>query len=760
MRASELWDTTTRFIEIGARQYALGDWLGRAGYHRYLHVTAHRPDFERLTAKRPEAAVHTCVATGRNVVRNNNADVLVLGPGAARGTFRFRNLRHARHIALPRGSGLGMFLMLCACWWHVLWGRLEPPVRIALGGEGGEQLLVFAIRKRRVPGGARHYIPHALSTAGFLKRLNSDRVRYAALRWFDALPELPPGEDLDLLVDDEHLERVLDILGEGPGIQPCDVYSETGLPRSDFRRMPYFPPRLAKELLDEAVTHNVHYRVPSPRHHLLSLAYHAWYHKGPKSGIPEHTPQPGARGSADHDYATVLADLAKREGIELDVTKGGVDALLAEQDWRPPRDMLLRLGKRNRWVRQSLHVEPERPEDRGLATFVLRREALHRGGLAKLRALLEQAGFSILTTKLLGDNEVRHVAANIRGGNWGRGPWPTSGGPPAAIVIAYDPQPQALTRRQRKKFPLATNARLLEKGRIRDAFNEGLPAEQHCNTVHSSDNSGEAWEYIQLAMPEAGNDIRRELASRHVAHLDPAPSRDLTRFGRRARLELIEVQGRRLVRKTFKPGCEDYCRREAHAMRELAQRVTQIPELVDAGERTVTYPYYDDVLGYERSSGWLMPIDVATEAVLALRRVYEAGYALIDASIDNVLIDRREGLKLIDFEFLYRYETQPESFAKSYDIAGTPVDFDGPVPTGGAKNYRRNWMPYTGLTLDSLLHDPRWLQHVKRAVYVALRPHRYLPRRVRYFYRRARGETGTRHPAATPSAPTQVRHAA
>jgi hypothetical protein len=68
-------------------------------------------------------------------------------------------------------------------------------------------------------------------------------------------------------------------------------------------------------------------------------------------------------------------------------------------------------------------------------------------------------------------------------------------------------------------------------------------------------------------------------------------------------------------------------------------------------------------------------------------------------------------------------------------MAGCPADFSGDLPSGGSKSYRRNWMPYTGLSLESLLHDPVWLQTVKRTIYVALRPQRYWPRRVRYFGR-------------------------
>ena len=55
----------------------------------------------------------------------------------------------------------------------------------------------------------------------------------------------------------------------------------------------------------------------------------------------------------------------------------------------------------------------------------------------------------------------------------------------------------------------------------------------------------------------------------------------------------------------------------------------------------------------------------------------------------------------------------------------------GSQPDGGAKCYARNWQPYIGLSLRSLLHDPTWLQHTKRAVYYVIASPRLLPRRLR-----------------------------
>ena len=129
-----------------------------------------------------------------------------------------------------------------------------------------------------------------------------------------------------------------------------------------------------------------------------------------------------------------------------------------------------------------------------------------------------------------------------------------------------------------------------------------------------------------------------------------------------------------------------------------------------------------------------MPRAVARQAIDALRQVYEAGYALIDAHPENLVVDPEHGLKLIDFEFLYRYRQRPATFEASYDIAGCPDDFDGSIPDGGPKCYAQHWQPYIGLSLHSLLHDPPWLQQMKRAVYWLANLPRFGPRRLRTWF--------------------------
>jgi hypothetical protein len=730
----------SRWIEVGATHALLAPTFTG---DRFVAVVENDATRDQLLQSAQSHGQQIAVGSLRRGVRHNNATDLILHPRAAHLTAYWRNIRHAQTVTLAASPHAGFVLGIITCLWFALIGRLAWPQKVTVHDTAGSPrtLFRFLVRRQKPASGARHYIPHYLGVAGFLQQLYQTQARHTALRWFDNLPQLPTGEDLDLLVGDDDLTRVQQLLDSGPGLIPCDLYSETGLPRSDYRSLPYFPSYLAAELLDAAVEHRSGCRVPSPRHHFLSMAYHAIYHKGPSSGVPvSGTQTPTTNGASEHDYVAVLGKLAVQCGISCEICRTGLLAELERQGWKPPRDMVARLGKWNAWIRELFPASklPARDEQ-GLAVFLVREQSLARASLSQLTAMVEELGLSIIATREFAPHDVRKIAGSIRGGNWGRGPWPVSGGPPVAAIVAVDAQPLAPTKRQRRKFPLVTNARLLGKSRIRDLLNANYPADQHMNGMHSSDNSAEAWDYIAIAMPDAADEIASKLAEVHQKfHARTSAIKDLTRFGNRAKVECVLIDGRPAVKKTFKPGKERYCQRERIAMQQLSQRIQAIPPLIAGDEHSVTYPFYDDVKNYQRSSGKLMPLWMAREAVLALKAVYEAGYALIDASIDNVLVDRQEGIKLIDFEFLYRYPTKPATFAQSYDIAGCPKDFDGDIPAGGTKTYRKHWQPYTGLSLNSLLNDPVWLQHVKRTLYVTLHGWRYYPRRLRQVWRSAR----------------------
>ncbi len=148
---------------------------------------------------------------------------------------------------------------------------------------------------------------------------------------------------------------------------------------------------------------------------------------------------------------------------------------------------------------------------------MLREQGMRRGGVERASRLIAKYGFQILSTNVFDDRTSSTIARSLRGGNWGRGPWPVSGGPPVAAIVVYDPAPIAPSRREKKRFPFIANARLLCKEQLRDAFNEGFTKEQHCNVIHSSDNGREAMDYLRIIMPEGAGDVLDCLASPSAA---------------------------------------------------------------------------------------------------------------------------------------------------------------------------------------------------------------------------------------------------
>lgn len=514
MQLVDLIGTGSRVIEINAADGSLGSRLLATGCGNYLAIAANEARRSIIARQHPSLVQSVVSAASKRVVRQNNADTLILSGWSSLNVMAYRSFRHAQYVAFPLEltPQCAMATQLAAM--QVLLRRLELPCVVAIDAiDRGPQLLIYRVRRRHKQACARQYIPNALGVEGFLHRLRSMGLRHSVLRWFEELPRLAAGEDIDLLVDDADLANVQSLLEMGPGVQPIDLYTVTGLPGTDYRKMPYYPPYLAEELLSNSTDLRGLCQVPSPREHFLSLAYHVLYHKGYLSGLCRRGESKPRCAGKEHDYTQILRDLAGRIGVDVPVTLEDLDEYLDSQGWRPPQDMLVRLAKRNPWIRTLLRSESNERYDHGLAVFLIREEALRRGGVNRAADWLAKQGFSILAVENFDQKLADLIARSTRGGNWGQGPWKHSGGKPVAAVVVYDPNPVRPTRRETKKQPQVMNSRLFCKDGLRDYFNEGYPVEQHCNIVHSSDNGREAMDYLRIIMPEKIQRIMAEIES-------------------------------------------------------------------------------------------------------------------------------------------------------------------------------------------------------------------------------------------------------
>jgi hypothetical protein len=348
----DFWPVDLAILEIDPPDGKVARALHAAGYTNFLIATAQQQPLATIAAGYPELFDRRAVYHSSKIVRQNNAAALILHRRVAGNVALFRRIRHARFVAWEFRPTLACLFATLVGLLQGLLGRLKWPTLLQFGA--GPRLIAFPIRHPRPHRGARRFLPHQIGVEGFLRRLQHHHIPHAVLRWFDSLPEIAPGEDLDLLVDDAHLEPVRKILANGVGIQPIDLYSVSGRSGSDFRGLPYYPPACANQLLDGAIVHHNLCRVPAVREHFLSLAYHAVYHKGFASGLADHADAMPPREKTDHDYHSVVASLAARLGLELPITLTDLDAYLAQHGWRPPRETLVRLAKHNPWLRPHL----------------------------------------------------------------------------------------------------------------------------------------------------------------------------------------------------------------------------------------------------------------------------------------------------------------------------------------------------------------------------------------------------------------------
>lgn len=708
----KFWNTETRFIEIGAKDLLVASALEHSGLKKSLLLTHSLEAAEQLDSEGSLLSTAIEVIHDKKYLSHNNEDVLILSGKSAPLLWKHRRIRHTKDIVWdPTLFPYNMGAFLASIVHLFLWNHKIPRPVLFKSDKRLRLMFVSTIRRPKNKPKARCYIPQQLGIDGFFERLENKQLRYAILRWFDRLPHLEPDEDIDLLCSDADVEKIRDVLLSGPGTQPVDLYSTSGLKGSNFKNMAYFQPHLAEEILDHTVLYKERYRVPDAEYHFLSMAYHAVYHKAENSGLKTIHKSVHLPAHPKHDFKTILEEMANAVDIKIDADMESLDHFLREKGWRPAIDTLHRFASDSKWIRETIKTEKKIYTDHGLAVFIVRETGTEMGVEHKVVEELKHVGFDILYTKQLTPEEAERTGRVTRGGNWDIGLGKERGGPPSFIIVCYDLFPAPVPKDKQKLYPGVTNGRVLRKHKIR------MKVTNHpkMNILHSSDNPEEAWHYVEVFTPEHMDDIKRKIASLEAwAKTDEEIIELLSKRGRRAKVELIEFNGDKAIKKTFKPDAAEFLEREKFAMTELRKSCPRIPPLLDSMPGSITYPYYAQSMDLHRKSGRLLPLKYARQAMEAIRQIYEAGYAQIDCHPGNLVVDGKNGVMLIDFEFLHQYEQKPKTFEDCYDIAGCPEGFTEQPHSKSLNNYNKFWKPCTGLNLKSMVHDNVPVQHTKR----------------------------------------------
>lgn len=678
---------TVKVLEYNAESSCLKKQLAEFGYANYLGICTGTPEGQRD----PDLYY----ANEKTLTYKNNAEVLIINRAD------FMDLKNAFHssadliLFIPsKVIDRASFLPL---WAYKLARKKKWDFRFETFGDtpGEKQTGIVFKRDHQNEKAARQYLSPEVGLENFFDLLNKKGLDYVVLRWFDELPFLDLDEDVDLLISDQHIEVVRELLNERVGILPFDIYSAGGLPGSNFHNIAYYPPYIAETILDQKELWNGKYSIPSKRHYFLSLMYHAVYHKGEKSGIPAKSDGIVKKIPQDHDYPGVLERLAVETGTTLEENNlEYFHHFLEEEGWAPSTDTIRKLiGVSGQWLESTIKSSEHNFEKDGeLMVFVVREWAEERQLTEKIADWFDRNGLCLIRSIKLDEEQKRNAAQSMRGGNWGRGPWPVSGGKPSTLLVMYDYHPKSLSPKMKKKYPHVSNEHYLLKEELRGEINFSLSKEERANPLHSADDEIEALDYISAVAPDLLQEIKAVVTEWDEAYKTKEKVvADVSEKKRRAKVEIIEYQGKRAVKKTYKSGKERFLEREKFVYGELSKECEYIPKLIESGENYIIVPYLKT---NKLTESWHVKKQILKhrhkQEIFNINEFfYNKGYALIDFHPGNILLTS-EGLKIIDFEFLYQYEQRPPSVRDSFDLNGFPEDFEEDRPYGIFPKQRRN----------------------------------------------------------------------
>lgn len=338
---------------------------------------------------------------------------------------------------------------------------------------------------------------------GFLDFLRRENIRYVVLRFFEKLPQLNrEGGDLDILVTDEDDQKIRDFLQAHPGPIGVDVWTVS---RSKHNDITYFPPPLARKIIESAIDGPAGANIPSPKESFLSLAYHALYHKGVFAGVPSSLRGVEVNKHPENDYAGVLARMAQNLGVNIEITMESLDEYLHTEGWRPKIDTLAKIASRNKWVWRRFFSR-EQAEEIGLGVLILKQKIQNVVATdSVLQMIADYDGFTILRTKEFNKEEIRHVADTLRGGVWNDESGSVQDYLPYMAVLVLDTN-IARSNKMNMTHHNPVRGIIHLKKILRKEFSIGK-----INLIHSTDNTREAWEYVAVCFPDEIGAVKKDI---------------------------------------------------------------------------------------------------------------------------------------------------------------------------------------------------------------------------------------------------------
>ena len=456
--------------------------------------------FDKSYEKDYESKNHLCLAKYYNYkqAKKNNAEVLFLNSTAAAAIRRYYFIGHVKYFLLPINISLllipvlmGLLRYATRKQYKYLWILKTDSKKIKY-----RYWLVFETnRKKASLCSARFYSP-IISRDILFKKLED--INYCLLRWHEWLDTFTKDDDLDMLVANGDIDRVIDILNTNIGTLPMGLHPVSGHHLLGKSKISYYPPELAEEILMNSIVGPNNVKIPNPEYALLCFIYHALFRKGYKSGLKSKF----NKSVSKDKFSKYLNIKAQDAGISVPNTMEELAEFLKYKNWLPTKDMIYKYALSNEWVKDYFLSDNAKKFPPGLTVFLIRELGSKTEIIDETKHLLKEAGFKILKSEKLCDVKQSVAAKKIRGGNWKESKVSEASGLPSWVITAFDPNPIKPNKKKLISDPFLDNARIMIKTNIRKMANEHFLQNQKVNIIHSSDNSHEALDYIEVLLSD------------------------------------------------------------------------------------------------------------------------------------------------------------------------------------------------------------------------------------------------------------------
>jgi hypothetical protein len=289
------------------------------------------------------------------------------------------------------------------------------------------------------------------------------------------------------------------------------------------------------------------------------------------------------------------------------------------------------------------------------------------------------------------------------------------------LIIAFDAWPRTPPVHKQLRYGSLDNERLLKAiQRVGKYFNcsRGWNSAPPC--ISASLNGTQA----ANIMKKSGMNITAVLQlARNIDESVNTPAVSVKQIASarlRARLDIVDIDGRRLVRKTFIPSFSEYGARECAVRDKLSPTLSFLDQILDSGTNYFVIPHYHVPCLPGPNSLRLVSVSHARSAIDVMTGFYESGFALLDCNPHSILYAENGEPRVIDLEYVHEYKTRPTSFEVSYDIQGPPKDSELPG-AHIAGSFDQRWKPWIGLSFNDLNTQSVPILHVKRIIYVLTR---------------------------------------